>query len=252
MLAHSDSGYWLSVIIPARDEEALLPRLLDSVEKARSNYPRRAKSIEVIVVDNLSTDRTALIAKSRGCRVISEKKHNIAAVRNAGAAIAQGEILAFIDADMQVHPDTFALVDQALSNGKFIGGSTGVRLERLSLGSGLTYGLLVPLAWATGIDIGLAFCRRRDFFAVGGYAERRFFAEDAQLMHDLKRLGKTRGQKITRLTTAKAVFSTRKFDRYGDWHFFVLIGRIVYGELFSKACTEKHVRPYWYGKASGE
>ena len=38
----------------------------------------------------------------------------------------------------------------------------------------------------------------------------------------LRRLGKTRGQRLTRVTRAKGVASTRKFDEFGDWHFFPL------------------------------
>jgi glycosyltransferase involved in cell wall biosynthesis len=243
---------WLSVIIPAHNEEGYLPRLLDSVDKASANYRGGAAQIEVIVADNASTDRTGLLARLRGCRVVMEPKRNIAAVRNAGAAIAQGKVLAFVDADMQVHPETFNLIEEALANPRVIGGSTGVKLEHVSLGSGLTYALIVPLTWLTGIDIGVAYCRSDDFFAVGGYSERRFFAEDAQFLYDLKHLGRRRQQGLKRLTPVKAVFSTRKFELYGQWHYFVLIARIVYGTLMSRSCLEKYVRPYWYGQPSGK
>ena len=60
-----------SLITPAYNEEQLLGRLLDSVDAARANYGS-ADAIEVIVADNVSTDRTAAIAVSRACRVILE------------------------------------------------------------------------------------------------------------------------------------------------------------------------------------
>jgi len=56
-----------SLIIPAYNEERLLERLLDSVDAARTAYGR-GDAIEVIVADNASTDRTAVIAATRGCR----------------------------------------------------------------------------------------------------------------------------------------------------------------------------------------
>lgn len=242
----------LSVIIPAHNEEAYLPRLLDSVDRARNNYCGGAEQIEVIVVDNASTDKTRQVARRRGCRVVVELKRNIAAVRNAGAAAARGHVLTFVDADMQVHPETFNLIEETLANSRVVGGSTGVKLEHISPGSGLTYALIVPLAWLTGLDIGVAFCRRDDFFAVGGYGERRFFAEDVQFLCDLKHLGRRRRQRLRRITQAKAIFSTRKFELYGQWHYFALIARIVYGTLLSKSCLEKYVRPYWYGQPSGK
>ena len=57
----------LSLVIPAYNEEALLPRLLDTVDAARARYTFGADAIEVIVADQGSTDRTAAIATSRGC-----------------------------------------------------------------------------------------------------------------------------------------------------------------------------------------
>src|SRR6202140_3154748 len=96
-----------TLVIPAHNEEALLPRLLDTVDVARAQYSFGAGAIEVIVADNASTDRTAEIAADRGCRVVSVAKRAIAASRNGGAAQATSPILAFIDADSQVHPETF-------------------------------------------------------------------------------------------------------------------------------------------------
>ena len=74
-----------SLIIPAYNEEAFLPHLLKTVEKARINYPGGAKKIEVMVADNSSTDATAEIARLHGCRVVKVEKRAIAAARNGGA-----------------------------------------------------------------------------------------------------------------------------------------------------------------------
>ena len=59
----------LSLVIPAYNESAFLPRLLDSVMVARSRYTRGPDAIEIIVADNHSTDDTAAIAERYGCRV---------------------------------------------------------------------------------------------------------------------------------------------------------------------------------------
>ncbi len=75
----------LSVIIPAFNEAALLPRLLDSVALARRHWTQAGHSpdaLEVIVADNGSTDATAQIARDYGCRVVSVEKRVIAASRN--------------------------------------------------------------------------------------------------------------------------------------------------------------------------
>src|ERR1700704_1255360 len=86
-----------SIIIPAYNEERYLPRLLDSIEVARSNYSGGPGAIEVIVADNDSTDRTAEVAAAHGARVVTVKKRRIAAARNGGGHAARGEIVCFIE-----------------------------------------------------------------------------------------------------------------------------------------------------------
>jgi glycosyltransferase involved in cell wall biosynthesis len=251
ILQHHDEGKTpqrpkFSLVIPAHNEQSYLPRLLDSVDKARQRYPGGAEAIEMVVADNLSTDRTAEIARQRGCRVVPVVKRVIAAVRNGGAKAARGQVLAFLDADSQMHPETFNVIDRALETGKVVGGATGVHMERMSPGIFLTYVLLVPLVWITGMDTGVVFCRRQDFDAVGGYNEGRTFAEDVQFLWDLRRLGRGRGQRLARLTSAKAIASTRKFDRHGDWHYLVGMLRGLYWLVFSPSAGREYAKHYWY------
>lgn len=234
-------------MIPARNEEAYLPHLLPTVEAARRAFAQGPEAVEVLVVDNVSTDRTAAIASGLGARVVTEEKRVIGAVRNAGARAARGDVLVFVDADVRVHPGTFDEIDRALATGRFVGGATGVRLERMSPGIALTYATIVPFVWLTGMDTGPTFCARADFEAIGGYSEEMLFAEDVKLLVDLRRLGKARGQKLTRLRRAKAIASMRKFDRYGDWHYFRLIGHLLPRLLGRRAGeADALARDYWY------
>lgn len=237
-----------SLVIPAHNEERLLPRLLDSVDVARARWRHGPAAIEVIVADNLSKDRTATIAEERGCRVVQVEERRIASVRNGGAAVAEGEILCFIDADSQVHPDTFNAVEESLATGRVVAGATGVYMERWSLGIALTWALFMPMVWLTRMDTGVVFCRREDFLAIGGYDERRFFAEDVQFLWDLRRLGRKRKQRLTRLRTVKALGSTRKFDLHGDWHYFSDLFRLVPKMLWSPRASSDFANKYWYGE----
>jgi glycosyltransferase involved in cell wall biosynthesis len=89
----------ISVIVPALNEESVIGRSLASLQS--QTLP--AATFEVIVVDNGSTDGTVAIARSyarsMSVRVIERGGVRIAALRNAGAAIARGQFLAFLDAD---------------------------------------------------------------------------------------------------------------------------------------------------------
>jgi glycosyltransferase involved in cell wall biosynthesis len=241
------NGPRFSLIVPAYNEEAYLPALLDSVTQARTRYFGGPDNIEIVVVDNASTDSTANLSRLSGCRVVREDKRVIAAVRNTGARAARGQILVFIDADNIMHPDTFNAIDQFLATGKVVAGASGVKMQRMSFGIAVTYALMVPLVWLTRMDTGVVFCRREDFEAVGGYNEGRHFAEDVQLLWDLLWLGRKRGQKLCRIRSIKAIYSTRKFDRHGDWHWLGLVLRFVYALIFSKSSMDRFAQRYWYG-----
>ena len=246
------TGPDFSLIIPAHNEEKYLPRLLTSIDKARERYKGGREAIEVIVADNVSTDGTAQIARSYGCQVVTVERRAIAAARNGGARAAHGEILAFVDADTQIHPDTFNEISRVLATGRVIGGATGIRFERMSLGLSFTYVMLIALAVLLGrqftrdIPTGVVFCRRRDFEHIGGYNEERLYAEDVQFFLELKRLARKRNQQVACGTKTRAIFSTRKFDKYGEWHYFVLPIRMVEDVLRGRTTTSAWVRDYWY------
>jgi len=235
-----------SLIVPAYNEERLLPRLLDSIDAARAAYSRGSGAVEVIVADNASTDGTTAIAERRGCRIARIEKRMIGAARNGGARLARGEILAFVDADSKIHPRTFDVVGETLATGRCIGGATGVTMERWSLGIVVTWILVIPIVWLAGLDTGVVFCRHEDFETVGGYPEDRFFAEDVEFLLRLRRLGRRRGQRLSRATAAKAVASARKFDDHGDWHYFTMMARAGASMLVHGGRADEWMARYWY------
>ncbi|MDP3716733.1 MAG: glycosyltransferase [Acidobacteriota bacterium] len=236
----------LSLVVPAYNEAALLPRLLDTVDVARSRYAGGAGAIDIVVADNGSTDQTSALAEARGCRVARVEKRMIGASRNGGAALATAPVICFVDADMQVHPDTFNAIATAMADPGIAGGATGVTMERWSVGIACTYAMLLPMVWLTRMDTGVVFCRREDFARVGGYSETRHFAEDVDFLWKLTRLGWSRGQRLTRLRPVKAIASVRKFDRYGDWHYLTMMPMLVAGTLRARASGSTLARQYWY------
>ncbi len=93
--------HFLSIIIPAYNEEKSIGACLQSI--AELDYPR--ERYEIIVVDNGSTDKTPYIAERFGAVVLKNAAATVAGLRNHGAALAKGDILAFIDADCTVASD---------------------------------------------------------------------------------------------------------------------------------------------------
>jgi glycosyltransferase involved in cell wall biosynthesis len=91
---------FLSVIIPAYNEEGLLPKALASLKKQTLDQSLS----EVVVVDNNSTDKTSEVAKKFKVKVISETKQGILFARDKGLRSTQGEIIASTDADTILPP----------------------------------------------------------------------------------------------------------------------------------------------------
>jgi len=233
----------LSVVIPAFNEEAYLPHLLDSIDVARRRLSGGADTIEVIVANNGSTDDTAAIAHFRGCRVVAVERRVIAAARNGGAAVAVGQTLCFVDADLRIHPDTFTVIADCMKSGRIAGGATGWELDRRSAGLIATTAAVRALTWLARVNAGVVFCRADVFREIGGYNENRQFAEDVQFFRDMRRAGKRRGLKTLSSVRTPAVVSTRKFDRHGDWHMFTMGLWIL-----RNRSLDKTVQHYWYDK----
>lgn len=90
----------VSVIVPVYNGETLLPLLLDSLSQL--NYPN--DRLEIVIVNNNSTDRTAELLATTPFKIVLELTPGAGTARNAGIRQAKGEFLAFTDADCIVHP----------------------------------------------------------------------------------------------------------------------------------------------------
>jgi len=90
-----DNSPFISIIIPALNEEKNISLCLDGISQL--NYPK--EKIEIIVVDNGSTDCTVTVAQKHGANVFNAPGVTIAALRNHGWRKSKGEYVSFLDAD---------------------------------------------------------------------------------------------------------------------------------------------------------
>jgi glycosyltransferase involved in cell wall biosynthesis len=203
----------LSFIVPAYNEEAVLPATLTTLLASAASLGR---PFEVIVADDASTDRTAEVARSHGATVVPVSRRQIAAVRNAGARAARGDVLFFVDADTLVPANVLRAALAALAGGA-VGGGSLVRLDPaaplwgVALTAFISRGLM-QRRLAAGCFV---FARRDTFDAVGGWDEKYFAAEEIILSLALKRKGRF-------VVVPKAVItSARKFRLFTPWQMIV-------------------------------
>lgn len=209
----------VTVVIPAHNEASYLPGGLAAV---RSAAARVDGQVGIVVVANRCTDRTAELAMAGGATVVEHGGRCIAAVRNAGVAVATGEVVVTVDADCKMHPDTLRQVVEHLGSGRFVGGGTKVVPERRSAGITATYAVMEVLVAAARVGGGVFWTRRSDFDAVGGFDEQLVVGEDVDFARRLAAHGRRTGRKFTTLRSVPLTASCRKFDRYGDWHMFAM------------------------------
>ncbi len=155
----------VSVIVPVHNGERFLAEALDSI------LAQEYEPLEVIVVDDGSTDRSAAIAQARDVRYYVQPNRGPGAARNTGVAAAQGELLAFLDQDDVYLPGKLALQAATLAERSEIG-FVFTRIE-VFLEDGIERPVWLPSDWLIDPPIGFGpstlMMRRETFAAVGEF-----------------------------------------------------------------------------------
>jgi len=207
----------ISLVIPAYNEEKYIRPTLESVKRARILYEKTMKEkVEIIVVDNDSTDKTADIAREYGCEVVHFKEHNIAAVRNAGAKKAKGDYIAFVDADSSIIPeDTFINIHKNLEKKDIFGGGSRMRPDKINSLFGLFgFGIVDFIFYLIAVDLRglglvLFYLRRNDFEEMKGFNESFWALEDKDFGVRMKKMAEAKKQRLFHLKKP-VIVSTRK------------------------------------------
>jgi GT2 family glycosyltransferase len=233
----------LSFIVPAHNEEHELLETLRAIRHAADVSQQR---YEIIVVDDVSTDATAEIARQLGARVETVNLRQIAAVRNAGARVALGEILFFVDADTRIAPAHVTGGLQALASG-CSGGSARVAFDgEVPFWARVFFRVFATLYFASNLGVGaFMFMRREAFAATGGYDEQFFAGEEMYLSLELKKLGRFR------ILAKPIITSARKLRMHSAW----LVLKPLFGMMLrgKRALRKRDQLDLWYdGKREGK
>jgi glycosyltransferase involved in cell wall biosynthesis len=235
----------ISIVIPAFNEEKLLPATLESVFTAAQVFTARSWQYEVIVADNNSTDRTAEMASARGARVVFEPVNQIGRARNCGAAAATGEWLIFIDADSHPSRALFEDVCEAIASGQVLAGGCTVKLDtRDSALAFLTevWNLISRFRrWAAGSFI---FCETAAFREISGFSVELFASEELDLFQRLHKLARKRRRKIVILTKHPLITSARKAHLYTKREHLRFLLRTVFS--LGRTLRKAESCPTWY------
>lgn len=173
----------VSVIVPTKNSSATLEACLKSIRE--QSY----KQIEIIVVDNFSTDATQEIAKKYSDKVF-EKGPERSPQRNFGVSQAQGEYVAIIDSDMELSKDVVSSCVEKMKENQAI---LGLVIPEESFGQGfwaqckkLERSFYVGVSWMEAAR----FFKKSIFEQLGGYNESMVSGEDWDLSQRVEAVGK--------------------------------------------------------------
>lgn len=227
----------LSIVIPAYNEEKYLGACLESCLANKTT-----NVIEVIVIDNASTDGTAALAQGYpGVRVVHEPRKGLTCARERGLLEAKGDLVGYIDADTRVPSGWFQRMNEVFAaadgpvclSGPYDYYDLGP-LKRVAVHIWWTV-LAMPLYWIAGyMVVGGNFVARKDALQkIGGFdTDIAFYGEDTNIARRLHAVGKVKFSQRFRIGT-----SARRLQKEGLFK----IACIYAANFFSEAILHKPV-----------
>jgi glycosyltransferase involved in cell wall biosynthesis len=238
----------LSFIIPAYNESAWIERCLQQIAVAVDTCRARQAGdfdVEYVVADNNSTDDTAQRAEQAGALVVFEPVNQISRARNTGARAASGDWLVFIDADSELSAGLLGDLLALINAGEHVGCGSLVtmddlpRLARRMLAN-WTW-LSARLNWAAGSFVA---CRADAFFALGGFSEQLFVAEEIDFSRRIKKYARQQRSKFIVLRKHPLQTSNRKVRLYSEKELRLQIWRLIFRPR--KSMRDKAALAVWY------
>ena len=231
-----------SVIIPAYNEEALLPATLSSLHLAMDSISSKG---EIIVVDNNSTDNTKQIAKRYGARVVFEPFRQIARARNCGARSAKSNFFIFLDADTILPPQLLQNALSLLEKDRYCGGGTLIGFDaQLPFFADNLVRLWNWLSKTGRLAAGsFIFCLARAFHDIGGFDEQVYAGEEVFFSRRIRAWGKRHNMLFTIIADKNVITSGRKFRWYSSIQIAMLL---ILFTVFPFALRNRSLCSFWY------
>jgi hypothetical protein len=180
----------VSFIVPVRNDAVRLEACLRSIRRTQESG---TEAVEIIVADNGSTDGSADVARRLGARVLVVPDACVAELRNRAARLAEGDVLAFVDADHEIVPTWTSSAVETLRTASV--GATGALCSAPLGGTWVqrAYGFLrgrprgiCEVEWLGSGNLAV---RRTAFETVGGFDVSLETCEDVDLCNRLRASG---------------------------------------------------------------
>jgi len=201
----------VSIIVPTLNEEKYIEKTLLSIKAQNLKAP-----YEIIVSDGASKDNTVKIAKKYVNKIVVYKKRSPAIQRNRGAKYSKGEFLVFVDADTILLPNTIGEILKVLNKKNIVLATCPILPIEYKVRNHLLFwfynqflviSLKTKKPQVTGTIMGL---RRKDFFKVGGFSEKKDILEDFDFSERMAKIGKVGITNSTCVLT-----SSRRIEKWG-------------------------------------
>jgi len=204
----------VSIIIPTRNSEEFLENCLESIKK------QTYKNVEIIVVDNNSTDRTKKIAVKYTKSVFNRGPER-SAQRNFGASKSKGDYLLFIDSDMELSKK---VVEECVNK---VQKSGGIIIPEKSMGKGF---------WARCKALERSF-----YIGVDWIEAARFFSKEV--------FNKFKGYDETQTGTEDSDFPQRIKEEFGE-NSILRINSFIYHHEGSLSLFDTLKKRFYYAKTA--
>lgn len=211
----------ISIVIPVLNEESQIAATLAELEAVTGG-----QQAELIVVDGGSVDQTVgLASRFEVVRIVHCGQANRGWQMNEGAAVARGDVLLFLHADVKLPPNALSSIRQSLIDASVAGGCFQIRFPAEVAASlrAVAWGInLRTRCFKTATGDQAIFIRRTVFDSIGGY-------KTFPLMEDMALFNAMKAKGSVVVLNEQVEISPRRWIKFGVWRTVLLMYTLRFG-----------------------